>query len=91
MKIKIDSDVFEITKRLKAIDNSYFVLFNTLKNCYELHSENQPHTSFCLTLAFNCLDERTINLTLKTRSENRKILFEEIEKNNQKIMKNEHV
>ena len=29
MKIEIEDDVFEIVKRLKEIDDGYFVLYNT--------------------------------------------------------------
>lgn len=85
MKIKIESDVFDVLKRLKQIDESYFVLFDTDKKVFELHSDNQPFTSFCLTLPFDCLDYRTIEKTLKTRIENRKKLIEELEKNNQEF------
>lgn len=78
MKIKITSDVFDITKRLKKIDESYYVLFDTKKKMYELHSNCQKE-SFCLSLPFECLDNRTIEKTLKTKVENRKALFAELE------------
>ena len=31
MKIKIESDVFDIAKRLKQINESYYILFDTSK------------------------------------------------------------
>ena len=37
MKIKIESDIFEISKRVKDIDENYYIVFDTKKNKYELH------------------------------------------------------
>lgn len=85
MKKEIKSDVFDIVKRLKQIDDGYFVLFDTEKQKFELHNLFQPNTTYCLTLPFEFLDERTIHLTLKTLRKNQNDLFEEMERQNQKF------
>ena len=61
MKIKIDDDVFDITKRIKEIDDGYFVVYNTLKNSFELHNNYQENT-YCLTCPYECLDERVLDM-----------------------------
>lgn len=84
---EIYSDCQDIVKRLKEIDKDYFVVFNTTRKCFELHNRGQERDTFCLTLPFECLDERTIDLTLKTLSVKRDELIKEIEKENEKMEK----
>ena len=88
MLIKILSDNLFITSRLKEIDSSYFVVFNTKLNRYEIHSKRQAENTFCVGLPFSELDERTVNYVLKTRVENIEKILNDIEKNNEKIEKN---
>ena len=88
MLIKILSDNLFITSRLKEIDNSYFVVFNTKSNKYEVHSKRQVENTFCVGLPFSELDERAVDYVLKTRVENIEKIIESIEKNNKKIENN---
>lgn len=81
--LKIEGDVFFIDKRLKEIDKSYFILFNLQKGVYEIHSNDQPKSSYCFTCPYPVLDERTIDFALKTRAQNRDKIIEEIERDNQ--------
>lgn len=67
MKIKIDSDVFDIVKRIKEIDEGYFVLFDTVKNRYELHNTCQSN-SYCLTCPYDEFDSRFIDYIFKTKT-----------------------
>ena len=69
---------------IKQIDNDYFVVYDTKLKIFQLHCLNQPQNTFCLTL-FDCLDERSIIKTLKTRKQNQDLLWEEIDKNNAKL------
>ena len=85
MLIRIDTDCLFITNRLREIDSSYFVVFNSKKNQYEVHSKRQAKNTFCVGLPFSKLDERTIDFVLKTRIENIDKIIEKIEKQNQKI------
>ena len=82
MKFKVKSDVFNISKRIKEIDRSYYIVFNTSSNNFEVHSESQLDNSYCLTLPFSELDERTLTLTRKTQSANIERILEEIELGN---------
>lgn len=90
--IKIENDCFYITERLREIDESYFVLYNLDKKCYEIHS-NEQKDSYCFSVPFNELDERTIDFAFKTRKENGDKIIDEIERNNllvyQKSIKNQ--
>ena len=88
MLIKILSDNLFITNRLKEIDSSYFVVFNTKSNRYEVHSKRQAENTFCVGLPFSKLDERAVDYALKTRVENIEKIIESIEKNNKKIENN---
>ncbi len=79
---EIKSDCLDIVKRLKAIDKSYFVVRNLSKNTFELHSHNQLKKTYCLTIPYDTLDERTIDLALKTRVCNSDEIFKMIDEHN---------
>lgn len=84
---EIESDCLDITKRIKEVDEDYFVVFNLDKNKFELHNRSQSGNSYCLTFPFETLDERAVTLVLKTRVQNCGTLFEEIKKENEKMEK----
>ena len=84
MKIKIEENVFDILERIKEIDEGYFVLFDTSKNCYELHNANQP-TTYCLTIPYDTLDSRVIELILYSDISNIDSIMQDIDNNNIKI------
>lgn len=83
----ISHDVFFISQRLREIDESYFIVFNIQKGKYEVHALGQVGGTYCFTLPYQSLDERTIFYTLKTRSENTLKLIQEIDEANQKLQK----
>ena len=85
MLIKIKTDSLFVAERLKEIDESYYLVFNTLKNKYEVHSFAQVGCSYCLTCPYEGLDERLLELTKKTRRENLNYLLKEIDKENEKL------
>lgn len=87
MKIKIYNDVFDIVKRLKEIDDSYYVVYDNVKKRYEVWSLCEK--SMCFVVPYTTLDARTIAYALKTNSNNAQKLFNEIDKNNNDIVKNE--
>ncbi len=82
MKIKLTHDVYEISKRIKNIDNGYFIVYNTSTCKFEVHNSFQLDTTYCLTLPYDYLDERTLNYVAKTRSVNIENILAEIEKEN---------
>lgn len=82
MKIKINSDPFNITERIKQIDKNYFIVYNNLSKKYEIHSSTQKPT-FCLTIPFSQLDCRAIEVLLKSQNVDK--VFAEIEEHNKKL------
>lgn len=90
MKINIENDVFDIVKRIKEIDKGYFILFDTKKGKFELHNIFQP-TTYCLTVPFDTLDNRLIDLIYYSNINNIDIIMEDIDKNNENIEKNNNI
>ena len=84
--LDIKDDVYYICQRLKEIDRSYYVLFNLDRKKYEIHSNEQKDT-YCFTVPFDQLDERTLFYSLKTRSDRRDKIIKEIEKSNEENYK----
>lgn len=84
---EIYSDCQDIIKRLKEIDKDYFVLYNLDRKCFELHNHAQKEDTFCLSLPFPYLDERVIDLTLKTLSFKRDELIKELDEENERLVK----
>ncbi len=82
-QILLESEPFYITERLKEIDEGYFVVFNLSKNAFEVHNSAQKGPSYAFTVPFDVLDERTITLARKTKSQNAAKLIEEIDKENE--------
>ncbi len=82
--IEIENDVYYISSRLKEIDREYRLRYNLRRSCYEVHCLDQKD-SYCFTVPFDQLDERTLLFALKTRRENRDKIIKEIEKNNEDV------
>ena len=83
---EIESDCFDIVKRIKEIDKDSFVVRNLERNVFELHSLGQGQSSYCLTLP-DVLDERALDLVLKTRVQNFDELIAEMERENAQLEK----
>ena len=69
---EIKTDVFNISKRIKAIDKNYMIFYNTDEKRYELHHMKQKKNigiSFLLVFPYDTLDERAIEYTLSTRAD----------------------
>jgi hypothetical protein len=57
----IFSHVFDIPKRVYEYDNSFFVVFNTRNQRYEVHSLDYPgEDTISVTVPYKNLDERTL-------------------------------
>lgn len=83
MTIRVESDVFDISKRVKEINSDYYIVFNDNIKKYELHSSMYGRNSHLITLPFSVLDERSIfciNKALNTVNS-----LDDIDKYNQKI------
>ena len=82
MKIKLTYDVYNISKRIKEIDKDYYIVYDTSKNKFEVHNSSQIGGSYCLTLPFTSLDERTLKYVRKTSSANIDCILNQIENDN---------
>jgi len=89
MKIKLTYDVYNISKRIKEIDKGYYIVFNTSKAKFEVHNSLQLGGSYCLTLPYTSLDERTLKHVRKTSCANIDYVLNEIENDNNKIKSTE--
>lgn len=83
--LTIDTDNLFISERLKQIDESYFILYNLNNKKFEIHSSMQSNNTYCLTIPFDRLDERTLCYARKTRAENLDRLMEEMDKQNEML------
>ena len=81
---RIYSDPFDICDRLKSIDEGYYVVYNVKRDKYEVHNFFYADT-FCFVVPYKSLDSRTIDYCLKTRRQNAKKIFDEIDEQNAKL------
>lgn len=84
MKIEIESDVFDIIKRIKEIDENYYVMYNLDNSKYELHYKNLPNT-FCFTYPYDNLDSRIIDMIYMSSVKYIDNIIEDIDNNNIKV------
>jgi len=80
----IKSDVFDICKRIKELDESYYIVYNFDRNRFEVHSNAQRGSSFCFVIPYEQLDARTIEHARRTNIARKDKLIEEIDKANEK-------
>lgn len=85
MLIEIKNDVYFVLERLKEIDKKYLIFYNAKRKVFEIHNKGQIGGSYCLTVPYKTLDSRTIDLVKKTRVENSKKIFAEIDAENERI------
>lgn len=83
---EIKSDCCDIVKRIKAVDENYFVKYNLESHKFELHNRAQVKNTYCLTFPFETLDERAYIHTLKTRVQNSEEIFKFLEEENRKLV-----
>ncbi len=83
----IDDDMFGVARRLKSIDDGYFVFLNYKTGKFEVHNRRVRPSTLCLVLPFDRLDERTVNRVLYTRAENVKRIIADMERENAKTEK----
>lgn len=81
--IKIFNDVFDICQRIKEIDSNYYVVYNTIKNCYEIHNSRQYFSTFCISCPEG-LNAKVVDKLRKTRIENLNKVLKEMEEENLK-------
>lgn len=82
---EISDDMFGVARRLKSIDDGYFVFLNYETGKFEVHNRKEYPKTLCLVLPFETLDERTVNRVLYTRAERIKRILEDMERENAAI------
>ncbi len=87
-KILIEKDLYDISDRIKEIDDSYYILYNPKNRKFEVHSSLQKNNTLALILPFEKLDARTVEYVRKTRRERFAQILKEIEAANEKTEKN---
>ncbi len=83
MKIKIDEDTFDIVKRIKEIDENYYVVYDTKKERFEMHYAGLCQT-FCFVIGDE-LDNRAIDMIHYTSSRYLDEILDYIDDNNEKL------
>lgn len=81
---EICDDCLGVIERLKQIDKDYVLMRNADRGVFELHNLAQRGNSYCLSFAYEQIDERMIVDVLRTRVENSDALFREMEAENRK-------
>lgn len=84
-KIVISDDLFGISKRLKRIDDGYFLVYNKKTKKYEVHNSKNRDNTLSLVSPFETLDIRLVHLVQRTRVENFSQIIKEIDETNEKI------
>ncbi|MCM1368006.1 MAG: hypothetical protein NC184_04265 [Roseburia sp.] len=78
----IEDDLFGVCRRLKTIDDGYFVFLNYKTGKFEVHNSRCAPSTLCLVLPFDTLDERTVRRVLYTRAERVAEIVERMEREN---------
>jgi len=81
----IESDLYNISGRVKEIDPAYFIVRSYKARRFELHVKGQRGGTLALALPFGALDERTLRLCRKTRAERAGELIREAEEHNAQL------
>ena len=66
--IPVTDDLYFIASRLKELDASYYVVYNTARGRYEVHSDAQKGSTLCFVVPYNELDARTLAYAARTRN-----------------------
>ena len=80
----IDDDLFGVCRRLKSIDDGYFVFLNYKTGKFEVHNKKDART-LCLVLPYDRLDERTVRHVQCTRAERAREIVERMERENARL------
>ncbi len=81
----VEGDLFDISSRIKEIDENYFIFYSYRFRRYEIHSRAQRGNTLALVLPYDRLDARALTLVRRTRADRAAALALEIERENEKI------
>lgn len=86
---RVEGDLFDITERIREIDESYFILRERKSGRLEVHSRAQKGSTLALVLPRKRLDCRDLEYVRRTRSERKRALLEEMRLENERLMREE--
>ncbi|MBQ8882002.1 MAG: hypothetical protein IJY70_01230 [Clostridia bacterium] len=79
----IEWDLYDIARRLKEIDDGYFVFYSYKTKKFEIHNAKQRGSTLALVLPYDRLDARALMCVKSTRRERASELFAQIERENE--------
>ena len=80
---EVSNDLFDISARIKSIDEYYKIYFNGDTRRFELHNTRKKPT-FQLAFPFTRLDKRALDYTLESAIKNKEFILKKIEEYNAK-------
>lgn len=84
--IEIRDDLFDISSRIKSIDENYKIYFNGETCRYELHNFSK-YPSFQAVIPYATLDKRALDFARKSRVDNIQSILAEIDAHNARLEK----
>ena len=66
----VKSDAFHISDRIKRIDPDYFIVVNHRTGKYEVHNSSNVGNTYCFSVPYLELDDRTLEYCKETLVEN---------------------
>ena len=75
-----------IARRLKSIDDGYFIFLNYRTGKLEVHNDKNGANTLCLVLPYDALDERTVRRVRETRIERARELIAELERSQRRAV-----
>ena len=85
--IEIKNDLFDISSRLKSVKDTYVLYFNPERKRFEVHDEAQRGGTLAFVSPYDELDCRTVDYALYTRVQNARRVFEDIERSNSLLLR----
>lgn len=81
--IPVTDDLYDVASRLKSVDENYVLYFNAQTRRYQVYNGQ----SYAFTVPYDELDCRAVDYARKTAVRNADALFVEIERDNEKLLK----
>ena len=84
--IEIKDDLFDISARIKSIDENYKIYFNRGTCRYELHDSSKT-PSFQAVFPHTYLDKRALDFAVHSSIKNKELILAEIDAHNARLEK----
>lgn len=81
-KVLITDDLFDVANRLKSVNSNYKLYFNKKTQRYEVCETKGLNETLAFVVPYDELDARTVEYARFTAIQNVKALFDEIERHN---------